>query len=147
MSLHALRALRARDEETIAVALGHLTDRLVAMEKRCRELERTMHTESASYDAETKRGVSIAAALEWHGRWEACQAELRRTRLAIASLEDEWRKTQAWLVQTRQERKVLDRLDERRRRARDQELRRREQRLLDDAAQRARVKPEGGLRS
>lgn len=143
MSVRALRAVRARDEEAIAMALGRLTHSLVAMETRCRELEHMMQTESASYEAETRQGLSIEAALEWHGRLEAHQAELRQTRLAIASLEDEWQRTQARLVEARQERKVLDRLDEQRRRAKDQELRRREQHLLDEAAQRTCLTPEG----
>jgi flagellar export protein FliJ len=136
MSLDALRALRARAEEALMMELARITRDMTDLETRCATMESELHAAAASYRAETERGVAIEAALEWQARIDAHGASLAQARQARHALDEAWNDVQAKLVEAGVERKILDRLADRRQRQRRAEADRRTLQELDDIANR-----------
>jgi flagellar export protein FliJ len=136
MSLDSLRKLRAQTEEVITMELAQITQELACLERHCRSLEAQLHTDAAIYRLLAEQGLAIEAVLEWHGRMDSQQTALNQAHCQVGDLTAAWSRTQARLVEATQERKVLDRLAERNRKARHDEIRRREQLVMDESAQR-----------
>lgn len=136
MSLDSLRKLRAQTEEAITMELAQITQELVRLEQQSRLLEAQIHAEASLYSRQAEEGLPIEAVLEWHARLDSQQAALIRTEAQAGDLTVAWNHTHARLIEATQERKVLDRLAERNRKSREGELRRREQLVMDEAAQR-----------
>jgi flagellar export protein FliJ len=145
MSLDALRKLRMRAEEALTMELAQVAQELIRMERQHEALEARLRSEAAAYQLQTERGLEVEAMLEWQGRLDSARTLLQRTRHAIGSLTEAWAGTQARLIEAARDRKVLDRLAERRRLAQDAEIRRRERQAMDEAAGRHRLFPGKGL--
>ena len=135
MSLEALRALRARAEEALTMELARIAHELTGMEARCEALEAARDTDAAAYRTAVERGLAVEAAWEWHARLDAHEAALAQTRQAVHRLRASWSGVQGQLVEASVERKILDRLAERRRQERRFDADRRIQQALDDIAQ------------
>ena len=80
--------------------------------------------------------MTIEAWLEWQGRIDSQQAALRRVRDEIDQAVETWQHTQALLIEASQERRLLDRVADKRREAQRAEEGRQEQRTTDEAASR-----------
>ena len=107
--------------------LSELTQELMRMERRGEALEAQLRSEAASYQLQAERGLVVEAMLEWQVRLDSRRTALQQTRNAIGDLTEAWAGTQARLIEATRDRKVLERLAERQRQARDAEIRRREQ--------------------
>jgi flagellar export protein FliJ len=136
MSLTTLQTLSARTQEALTLELARVTDDVIAMEARCRSLEQAVGQEAERYCREVEQGLSIEEALERQGRMEAQHTMLSAARQNLAALKDAWDAAHTRLLAARVERQVLDRLAERREAEQRAEQGRREQRSLDEAAQR-----------
>lgn len=136
MSLESLRKLRAQAVETLMMELAQIARALAQSEEQCRDIESHVQEDVALYDRQAAGGMTIETWLEWQGRMEAQQATLRRVRREMDQAFEAWRRTQALLVEARQERKLLDLVADKRREVRRADERRREQRMTDDAANR-----------
>lgn len=136
MSLETLRKLRAQTEQTLAMELAQLTQELTATERQCAELAALIETDAAAYCRAAEGGTEIEAMLEWHGRMEAHQHALHRARAKAAHLAGAMTRTQARLIEVSLERKIVDRLIERRRSADKADARRRDQSRMDEVAHR-----------
>lgn len=145
MSLDSLRKLRSRTQEAITMELAQVTQELMRMERQCEALEAQIQSEASAYQLQTERGLTVEAMLEWQGQLDVRRATLQQARNTIGNLTEAWIATQARLIEATQERKVLDRLAERRREAHEAEMRRREQQVTDEAAGRLRLFSEKGL--
>jgi len=121
--------------------LAQITSKLVQMERCCQALDAEIQTEAVAYRLQTEQGLAIEDILEWHGRMEARHAALQEARLAVAALTEGWNHTQGRLVEASQERKILDRLVDRRQQSRMREHRHREQHATDEAASRRHLPP------
>ena len=60
--------------------LAQITRTLARHEERCREIEGQIQRDVVSHDRQSSQGLTIEAWLEWQGRMDAQQAELRRVR-------------------------------------------------------------------
>jgi flagellar export protein FliJ len=136
MSLESLRHLRAQTEEAITMELARITQEMTNMESACRAWDKQIRTEGEAYRRQVEQGLAVEALLEWQARLDAQEASLARARRAIGSLHEAWTAAHGRLLVARQERKVLDRLAERRAQTQRMEAARREQQALDEAAQR-----------
>ncbi len=116
--------------------LARVTQDVDAMEARCRSLEKALEEEAARYCRDAEGGLPIEQALERQARMEAQHTMLAAARQGLATLKETWDAVHARLMETRVERKILDRLAERREAEHQAELDRREQQHLDEAAQR-----------
>ncbi|MDH5669795.1 MAG: flagellar export protein FliJ [Nitrospira sp.] len=134
MSLESLRKVRARAQEAVMMELALLTQELTRMERQCETIEAQIQAEASDYQAQVERGLAVEAMWEWQGRLDSRRASLGKTHAAIQNLMKAWNAAQERLIEATQERKVLDRLAERRQRARDVEILRREQYATDEAA-------------
>ncbi|CUQ67103.1 flagellar export protein FliJ [Candidatus Nitrospira inopinata] len=132
MSLDALRKLRAQTQEALMMELAQVTQELMSLEQRCEALDARLQSDAAAWRRQAAQGMTAQALLEWEGRLASQQASLRRARGAIDRLTGLWAETQARLVEATRARKVLDRLDERRRAESDAVTLRREQRATDE---------------
>ena len=136
MSLESLRKLRAQAVETLMMELAKVTRVLTQNEERCRHIETQIQNDIAVYDRQSAQGLTIEAWLEWQGRIDSQQAALRRVRCEIDQTVEAWQHIKALLVEASQERKLLDRVADKRREAQRAEARRQEQRTTDEAASR-----------
>lgn len=136
MSLESLRKLRARTVERLMMELAQITRTLDQSEERCRDIEAQIQKDVVLYDRQSAQGLTIEAWLEWQGRIDSQQAALRRVRSEIDQAVEAWQHTKALLVEASQERRLLDRVADRRRDAERAEAGRQEQRTTDEAASR-----------
>lgn len=136
MSLSTLQTLAARTQEALTMELARVTEDVAAMEARCRSLAEAVGQEAERYCREVEGGLSIEEALERQGRMEAQHTMLSAARQSLAALKNAWNAAHARLIEARVERKIFDRLAERREAEYRTEQGRREQRRLDEAAQR-----------
>lgn len=136
MSLETLRKLRAQTEQSIAMELAQLTQDLIATERQCADLAALIQSDAASYCREAERGTTIEAVLEWHSRMDARRQALQRAQAKAGSIAEAMTRAQARLIEAAQERRIVDRLLERRRSSRKADARRREQSRTDEAAHR-----------
>lgn len=136
MSLESFRKLRARTVERLMMELAQITRTLDQNEERCRDIEAQIQKDVVIYDRQSAQGLTIEAWLEWQGRIDSQQAALRRVRSEIAQTVEAWQHTKALLVEASQERRLLDRVADRRRDAERAEAGRQEQRTTDEAASR-----------
>lgn len=132
MSLDALRKLRAQTQEALMMELAQMTQELMSLEQRCEALDARLQADVAVWRRQAAQGMTAQALLEWEERLASQQASLRQARGAIDRLTGLWAETQARLVEATRARKVLDRLDERRRAEGDAVTLRREQRATDE---------------
>lgn len=136
MSLESLRNVRAQVEQAITMELARITGQLVQMEEQSRALTQQIESDADTYRVHTEQGLTIEYVLEWQARMDARQAALTQTNRAIATLTEAWHHTQARLIEASQEKKVVERLAERRQQAHRRELERRDQLVTDEAASR-----------
>lgn len=136
MSLESLRKLRARTVERLMMELAQITRTLDQSEERCRDIEAQIQKDVVIYDRQSAQGLTIEAWLEWQGRIDSQQAALRRVRSEIDQTVEAWQHTKALLVEASQERRLLDRVADKRRDAERTEAGREEQRTTDEAASR-----------
>lgn len=136
MSLESLRKLRARTVERLMMELAQITRTLGQSEERCRDIEAQIQKDVVIYDRQSAQGLTIEAWLEWQGRIDSQQAALRRVRSEIDQTVEAWQHTKALLVEASQERRLLDRVADKRRDAERTEAGREEQRTTDEAASR-----------
>lgn len=136
MSLESLRKLRARTVERLMMELAQITRTLDQSEERCRDIEAQIQKDVVIYDRQSAQGLTIEAWLEWQGRIDSQQAALRRVRSEIDQTVEAWQHTKALLVEASQERRLLDRVADKRRDAERTEAGRQEQRTTDEAASR-----------
>jgi flagellar export protein FliJ len=137
MSLESLRTLRRQAEEAVTMELAQITQQLAQLERRYQALDAEIHTEAAASRAQAERGMVIEEFLECHRRIEAGQALMNDTQQAIDNLTKAWVQTQNRLVEASQERKIVERLMDRRQQEQEKENLRREQQATDDAASRS----------
>jgi flagellar export protein FliJ len=116
--------------------LAKITRTLTRSEERYRDIETQIQKDVAVYDRQSAQGLTIEAWLEWQGRMDSQQAALRRVRREIDQAVEAWQHTKALLVEASQERKLLDRLTDKRREAQRADAGRQEQRTTDEAASR-----------
>lgn len=95
-----------------------------------------MQTDAEQYSQHTRQGLTIEVLLEWQVRMDSQQAALRQARIEIEQGTLSWKRTNNLLVEASQERKVLDRVLERREAAKRAEVARQEQQATDEAASR-----------
>ena len=136
MSLESLRKLRAQEVERLMMELAQVTRALAQNEERCRDIEAQIQKDVVNYDRQSAQGLTIEAWLEWQGRIDSQQAALRRVRDEIDQAVEVWQHTQALLIEASQERRLLDRIADKRREAQCAEAGRQEQRTTDEAASR-----------
>lgn len=136
MSLNSLRKLHRQRVEALMMELAQIAQALVLYEARQRGIETDMHTEAEQYRAHTKRGLSIEELVEWQTRMDSQEAALRRVRFDIEQATLAWTNTNRLLVEANQERKVLDRVLERREAMKRAGVTRQEQQATDEAASR-----------
>jgi|SRR6185437_5063926 len=136
MSLESLRKLRAQAVETLMMELAQVTRVLTQNEQQCRDLEVQIQKDVVMYDRQSAQGLTIEAWLEWQGRIDSQQATLRRVRCEIDQAVEAWQRTKALLVEASQERRLLDRVADKRSEAQRAEAGRQEQRTTDEAANR-----------
>lgn len=136
MSLDSLRKLRAQTEEAITMELAQIAQQLIQLEEQSQVLSAQIQSDAVTYRVQTEQGLAIEYVLEWQARMDAQQAALARAYQAIGTLTEAWNHTQGRLIEASQERKVLDRLAERRQQAHVTDTKRREQRTSDEAAYR-----------
>ncbi|MCP9440530.1 MAG: flagellar export protein FliJ [Nitrospira sp.] len=134
MSLDVLRKLRAQEQEALMMELAQVTQELMSLEQRCEALDARLQSDAAAWRHQAAQGMTAQALLEWETRLASQQTALQQARGAIDRLTGLWAETQARLVEATRARKVLDRLDERRRAEGDAVMLRREQRATDEAA-------------
>lgn len=125
--------------------LAQITQELVHMEQHWQALAAKIQSEAATYRLQTEQGMAIEDVLEWHGRLEAQHTALKEARHAVVALTEAWNQTQTRLVEAGRECKILDRLADQQQQAHVRELRRREQRATDEAANRRRFAAGEGL--
>lgn len=116
--------------------LARLAQELSTMEARCRMLDARIQSDADTYRLQAEQGLPIESVLEWQARIEGQGAALAQGRRALDALTQAWVGAQRRLVEATQERKVLDRLAEKRRQERRSIVRRREQDALDETAHR-----------
>lgn len=133
MSLDSLRKLRAQAQEALMMELAQATQELMHLEQRCEALDARLQSDAAAWRCQAAQGTTAQALLEWEERLASQQAALRQARGAIDRLTGLWAETQARLIEAMRDRKVLDRLDERRRAEGDAVMLRQEQRAVDEA--------------
>lgn len=136
MSLDSLRKLRSQTVETLMMELGRIAQSLSRSEERYRRIEAEMQTDAEQYSQHTRQGLTIEVLLEWQVRMDSQQAALRQARIEIEQGTLSWKRTNTLLVEASQERKVLDRVLERREAAKRAEVARQEQQATDEAASR-----------
>ncbi|MFY4727762.1 flagellar export protein FliJ [Nitrospira sp. BLG_2] len=136
MSLESLRKLRAQTVESLMMELAKITRALARSEERYRDIETQIQKDVAVYDRQSAQGLTIEAWWEWQGSMDSQQAALRQARLEIDQAVEAWRHTKALLVEASQERKLLDRVADKRRETQRAEAGRQEQRTTDEAASR-----------
>ncbi len=136
MSLESLRKLRAQTVESLMMELAQVTRILTQNEERCRDIEAQIQKDVVVYDRQSAQGLTIEAWLEWQGRIDSQQAVLRRVRGEIDQAVEAWQRTKALLVEAGQERRLLDRVADKRLEAQRAETARQEQRITDEAASR-----------
>lgn len=136
MSLDSLRKLRAQTVEALMMELAQIARSLTHSEDRCRDIEAQIQKDVVMYDRQSAQGLTIEAWLEWHGRMDSQQATLRQVRCEIDQAVEAWQRTKTLLVEASQERKLLDRVADKRREAQRADAGRREQRTTDEAASR-----------
>ena len=136
MSLESLRKLRAQTVENLMMELAKITRTLTRSEERYRDIETQIQKDVAVYDRQSAQGLTIEAWWEWQGRIDSQQAALRRVRDEIDQAVETWQHTQALLIEASQERRLLDRVADKRREAQRAEEGRQEQRTTDEAASR-----------
>lgn len=136
MSLESLRKLRAQTVETLMMELGQITRTLAQSEERHRDIEAQIQKDVAMYDRQSAQGLTIEAWLEWQGRMDSQQAALRRARREIDQAIESWQHTKKLLVEASQNRKLLDRVADKRREVQRADTGRLEQRTTDEAASR-----------
>jgi flagellar export protein FliJ len=136
MSLESLRKLRAQEVERLMMELAQITRILTQNEERCRDIEAQIQKDVVLYDRQSAQGLTIEVWLEWQGRIDSQQAALRRVRDEIDQAVETWQHTQALLIEASQERRLLDRVADKRREAQRAEEGRQEQRTTDEAASR-----------
>lgn len=136
MSLETLRKLCAQTEQSIAMELAQLTQELIATERQCTDLGALIQSDAASYCREAERGATIETVLEWHNRLDAHRHALQRGQAKAAALGEAIARAQARLIEAAQERRIVDRLIERRRSVHRADVGRREQARTDEAAHR-----------
>ncbi|MDC8449174.1 MAG: flagellar FliJ family protein [Nitrospira sp.] len=136
MSLESLRKLRAQTVESLMMELAQVTRILTQNEERCRDIEAQIQKDVVVYDRQSAQGLTIEAWLEWQGRIDSQQAVLRRVRGEIDQAVEAWQRTKALLVEADQERRLLDRVADKRLEAQRAETARQEQRITDEAASR-----------
>lgn len=136
MSLDALRKLRAQTVETLMMELAQINSALAQSEERCRDMDAQIQKDVAVYDRQAAQGLTIEAWLEWQGRMNSQQAVLRQVRREIDQAVEAWQHTKALLVEASQERKLLDRVADKRREAQRADAARQEQRTTDETASR-----------
>lgn len=136
MSLESLQKLRAQEVERLMMELAKVARTLARNEERCRDIEIQIQKDVVIYDRQSAQGLTIEAWLEWQGRIDSQQAALRRVRGEIDQAVEAWQHTQALLVEASQERRLLDRVTDKRREMQRAEAGRQEQRTTDEAASR-----------
>lgn len=136
MSLESLRKLRAQTVENLMMELAHIARTLARSEERYRDIETQIQKDVAVYDRQSAQGLTIEAWWEWQGSMDSQQAALRQARREIDQAVEAWRHTKALLVEASQERKLLDRVADKRRETQRAEAGRQEQRTTDEAASR-----------
>ncbi len=136
MSLESLRKLRAQEVERLMMELAQITRTLTQNEERCRDIETQIQKDVVLYDRQSAQGLTIEVWLEWQGRIDSQQAALRRVRDEIDQAVETWQHTQTLLIEASQERRLLDRVADKRREAQRAEEGRQEQRTTDEAASR-----------
>jgi flagellar export protein FliJ len=136
MSLESLQKLRAQEVERLMMELAQITRTLTQNEERCRDIETQIQKDVVLYDRQSEQGLTIEVWLEWQGRIDSQQAALRRVRDEIDQAVETWQHTQALLIEASQERRLLDRVADKRREAQRAEEGRQEQRTTDEAASR-----------
>lgn len=136
MSIESLRAFRAQIETTIILELASITHKLIEEESRCRTAQVCNESEMARYRSMMDHGAPIEDVVEGQGRLDASEEELALARQAIAAITDAWNSTQARLLEARQERKILDRVADKRLQGQRAATERREQLALDEAGHR-----------
>ena len=136
MSLDSLRKLRAQTVETMMMELAQITRTLAQSEEWCRDIEAQIQKDVVAYDRQSAQGLTIEAWLEWQGRIDSQQAELRRARREVDQAMEAWRHVKALLVEASRERKLLDVIADKRLEAQRVEAGRHEQRTTDEAASR-----------
>jgi flagellar export protein FliJ len=145
MSLDALRRLKERAEETVMMELAKIARDLSDMERHCGALTARMESDAAAFRVHAQQGMAIEAVMEWQGRIDEARAAVQQSRHRIADLTNQWQQAQARLVVATQERKILERLGERRQAALRADVQRREQRATDESATRLRLWSGKGL--
>ena len=136
MSLESLRKLRAQEVERLMMELAQVARTLAQNEERCRDIEAQIQKDVVHYDRQSAQGMTIEAWLEWQGRIDSQQAALQRVRGEIDQAVEAWQHTKALLVEAGRERRLLDRVADKRREAQRAEEGRQEQRTTDEAASR-----------
>ena len=116
--------------------LARITQELQRLEQQSDVLESQMKSEAAEYQAQSERGLTIEAMLGWQSRLDARRTALRQAQETIGGLTTAWSTVQARLIEVTQDRKVIDRLAERRKETCEAESQRREQYAMDEAASR-----------
>ena len=136
MSLDSLRKLRAQTVETMMMELAQITRTLAQREEWCRDIEAQIQKDVVTYDRQSAQGLTIEAWLEWQGRIDSQQAELRRARREVDQAMEAWQHIKALLVEASRERKLLDVIADKRLEAQRAVAGRQEQRMTDEAASR-----------
>ncbi len=136
MSLESLRKLRAQTVETLMMELAQITRTMAQSEEQYRDMEIQIQKDADAYHRQSAQGMTIEAWMEWQGRMDSQQAALCRTRRKIDQAVEAWQHIKARLVEAGRERKLLDRVADRRLEAQRAEAGRQEQRMTDEAASR-----------
>jgi len=126
--------------------LARITQELQHLEQQSDVLESQMKSEATEYQTQSERGLTIEAMLGWQSRLDARRTALRQAQETIGRLTTAWSTVQAHLIEATQDRKVIDRLAERREEACEAESQRREQCAMDEAASRLWANAEKGGR-
>jgi flagellar export protein FliJ len=116
--------------------LGRIAQALSLGEERYRRIEAEMGVDAERYGQHMRQGLTIEGLLEWQVRMDSQQAALRRIRIEIEEATLSWTRTNTLLVEASRERKVLDRILERREATKRAEVARQEQQATDEAASR-----------
>ena len=116
--------------------LGRIAQALSLGEERHRRIEAEMRVDTERYRQHMRQGLTIEGLLEWQVRMDSQQAALRQVRLEIEEATLSWTRTNTLLVEASRERKVLDRVLERREATKRAEVARQEQQATDEAASR-----------
>ncbi len=134
MKLDVLRRYRLQAEEYLRLELTEADVQLGGAIQRQAQCQGKADGEVAAYLETSRIGLDVAGVAMAYQAWEAADAEAHRAEATVDQLTQAREEKQAELAVAIRERKQIELLVERRRRDRQSQIRRREQRELDDFA-------------